>query len=105
MLATGSSAVLTYKALVEKGGSFDLESYFPAVVAEFQAAGRDVEITRKEKKVQTRVESAFLKDTTELYDLKAIPTLYLLDASKTVMLKDVMSVPYIEDTLYNALEQ
>ncbi len=43
--------------------------------------------------------------TDELYDLKAIPTLYLLDASKTVMLKDVMSVPYIEDTLYNALEQ
>ena len=57
-------------SLVEKGGDVNLESYFPAVVAEFQAAGRDVEITRKEKKVQTRVESAFLKDTTELYDLK-----------------------------------
>ncbi len=41
----------------------------------------------------------------ELYDLKAIPTLYLLDSSKTVMLKDVMSIPQIEETLYYALEQ
>lgn len=37
----------------------------------------------------------------ELYDLKAIPTLYLLDASKKVMLKDVMSIPLIEQTIYN----
>ena len=57
-------------SLVEKNGDFNLESYFPAVVEEFKAAGRDVVISRKEKKVQTKVESAFLKDTTELYDLK-----------------------------------
>ena len=37
----------------------------------------------------------------ELYDLKAIPTLYLLDADKRVMLKDVMSVPLIEETINN----
>ena len=29
-----------------------------------------MEITRKEKRAQTRIESAFLKDTTEQYDLK-----------------------------------
>jgi hypothetical protein len=37
----------------------------------------------------------------ELYDLKAIPTIYLLDAAKRVMLKDEMSIPIIEHTIYN----
>ncbi len=37
----------------------------------------------------------------ELYDLKAIPTLYLLDADKRVLLKDEMSIPRIEQTIYN----
>ncbi|MDR2882661.1 MAG: DUF5106 domain-containing protein [Alistipes sp.] len=35
----------------------------------------------------------------ELYDIKAIPTMYLLDAGKRVVLKDEMSVPRIEQTL------
>ncbi len=43
--------------------------------------------------------------TDELYDLKAIPTLYLLDGSKKVVLKDVMSIPLIEETIYNNLQQ
>ncbi len=37
----------------------------------------------------------------ELYDVKAIPTVYLLDAAKRVMLKDEMSVPKIEQTIYD----
>lgn len=37
----------------------------------------------------------------ELYDIKAIPTLYLLDAGKRVMLKDEMSIPRIEQTIYD----
>lgn len=41
----------------------------------------------------------------ELYDLKAIPTLYLLDKSKKVMLKDVMSIPLIEQTIYQDIQQ
>ncbi len=41
----------------------------------------------------------------ELYDLKAIPTLYLLDNDKTVMLKDVMSIPLIEEIIYQDLQQ
>jgi len=57
-------------SLVEKNREFNLENYFPAVIEEFKAAGRDVVITRKVKKVQTKVESAFLKDNTEMYDLK-----------------------------------
>ncbi|MBP3425953.1 MAG: DUF5106 domain-containing protein [Rikenellaceae bacterium] len=36
----------------------------------------------------------------ELYDLRAIPTLYLLDENKTVLLKDCMSIPTIEQVIY-----
>lgn len=56
-------------SLVGKNMEFDLKNYFPSVIEEFKAAGRDVLITKKDKKVQTKVESAFLKDNTELYDL------------------------------------
>ena len=56
-------------SLTEKNVEFNIENYFPAVIEEFKASGRDVLIKKKEKKVQTKVESAFLKDNTELYDL------------------------------------
>jgi predicted nucleotidyltransferase component of viral defense system len=56
-------------SLTEKNVEFDIENYFPAVIEEFKASGRDVLISKKEKKVQTKVESAFLKDNTEMYDL------------------------------------
>lgn len=36
----------------------------------------------------------------QLYDLKAIPTLYLLDDTKTVLLKDCMAVEQVEQTIY-----
>lgn len=38
----------------------------------------------------------------ELYDLKAIPSLYLLDSEKRVMLKDCNLVPQIEEAIYYA---
>jgi len=57
-------------SLVEKNETFDLKSYFPAIIEEFRAAGRDVVITRKEKRSGTKVESAFLKDNTAIYDVK-----------------------------------
>jgi hypothetical protein len=41
----------------------------------------------------------------EIYDLKAIPTLYLLDRNKRVMLKDEMSIPRLEQTLYNEINK
>jgi hypothetical protein len=41
----------------------------------------------------------------ELYDLKAIPTLYLLDADKKVMLRDETSVQRIAETLFNDQQQ
>jgi thiol-disulfide isomerase/thioredoxin len=43
--------------------------------------------------------------TEDLYDLKAIPTLYLLDRDKRVLLKDEMSIPRIEQTIYNLQQQ
>ena len=56
-------------SLTEKNVEFNIENYFPAVIEEFKASGREVLITKKEKKVQTKVESAFLNDNTEMYDL------------------------------------
>jgi protein-disulfide isomerase len=41
----------------------------------------------------------------ELYDLKAIPTLYLLDKNKKVMLRDETSVQRIAETLYQSQQQ
>lgn len=38
----------------------------------------------------------------ELYDLKAIPSLYLLDRDKRVILKDCNSVPQVEEAVYYA---
>lgn len=38
----------------------------------------------------------------ELYDLKAIPSLYLLDSEKRVMLKDCNLVPQIEEAIFYA---
>lgn len=38
----------------------------------------------------------------ELYDLKAIPSLYLLDSEKRVMLKDCNIVPQIEEAIFYA---
>lgn len=57
-------------SLIGKDETFKLESYFPSIIEEFKAAGRDVVITRKEKKKETKVESAFLKDDTAMYDVK-----------------------------------
>jgi hypothetical protein len=57
-------------SLLQADGNFRLENYFDAIIAEFKAIGREITITRKEKKTQTNVESAFLKDTTEIYNLQ-----------------------------------
>lgn len=57
-------------SLIGKDETFDLESYFPPIIDEFKAAGRDVVITRKEKKKETKVESAFLKEDPAIYDVK-----------------------------------
>ena len=56
-------------SLIEKNDIFDFERYFQPIIDEFEAIGRKVDIKKKEKKNFGKVESAFLKDTTEVYDV------------------------------------
>ncbi len=56
-------------SLLQKSDSFNIENYFSSIISEFKAVGRDVVITKKEKKNFSRVESAFLKDDTRVYQL------------------------------------
>lgn len=56
--------------LTEKNPDIHLENYFPFIIEEFRKAGLEVIIQKKEKKIFGRVESAFLKENTEVYDIK-----------------------------------
>lgn len=55
--------------LTEKNSDVHLEQYFPQIIEAFKLTGRDVEIKKKEKKTFGKVESAFLKDNTDVYDI------------------------------------
>lgn len=55
--------------LTEKNSDVHLEDYFPQIIEAFKLTGRDVEIKKKEKKIFGKVESAFLKDNTDVYDI------------------------------------
>jgi len=57
-------------SLLTKNTSFQLEDYFTSIQEEFKSLGREVIIIKKEKKTQTNVESAFLKDDTSVYNLQ-----------------------------------
>ncbi len=57
-------------SLLQADENFTLENYFEQIITEFKAVGKDVEISRKAKSIQTNIESAFLKENTEIYDLK-----------------------------------
>lgn len=49
--------------------TFSLTPYFNAIKKEFDALGIDVTIKQKSKTTETAIESAFLKNTTQLFDL------------------------------------
>lgn len=55
--------------LLKKDNSFHFEHYFQPIIDQFALVGRKVEIKKKEKKNFGKVESAFLKDNTDVYDL------------------------------------
>lgn len=57
-------------SLLKKDENFSLERYFPSIIDECRLLGRDVEITRKDKRTFGKVESAFLKDNTDVYDIR-----------------------------------
>ena len=56
-------------SLLEKNPDFTLETYFPAIIEEARLLGRTVTITKKDKRTIGKVESAFLKDNTDVYNL------------------------------------
>lgn len=48
---------------------FDFTQYFQPIIEEFASLGRAVDIKKKDKKNFGKVESAFLKDNTDVYDV------------------------------------
>lgn len=56
-------------SLLSPSDKFDFTQYFQPIVDQFAIVGRDVEIKKKDKKNFGKVESAFLKDNTDVYDI------------------------------------
>ena len=56
-------------SLLEPDLGFRFEDYFPAVVEEFKLAGKDVEIKMKHKGQPSAIESAFLKESSDVFDI------------------------------------
>ncbi len=77
-------------SLLQKNPDFKLENYFQAIIDEARVVGREVTITRKEKKNFGKVESAFLKDNTDVYNLT-------FQTEKTLKIKiEVDTIPPLE---------
>jgi len=57
-------------SLLQVNKNFDLRNYFPFIRDEFLSMGKTVELSKKEKSQKTNIESAFLKDTSQFYDIK-----------------------------------
>lgn len=56
-------------SLLTPNERFDFTQYFQPIIDQFALVGRDVEIKKKEKKSFGKVESAFLKDNTDVFDV------------------------------------
>lgn len=56
-------------SLLSPDAKFDFTRYFQPIIDEFAIVGREVEIKKKDKKSFGKVESAFLKDNTDVYDI------------------------------------
>ena len=56
-------------SLLVPDDKFDFAKYFQPIIDEFAIVGREVEIKKKDKKSFGKVESAFLKDNTDVYDV------------------------------------
>lgn len=57
-------------SLLDKDSTTHLEDYFSSIINEFALLGLSVEVDKKDKKQFGRVESAFLKENTEAYEIK-----------------------------------
>lgn len=56
-------------SLLAPSQDFDFTQFFQPIVDQFAMVGREVEIKKKDKKNFCKVESAFLKDNTDVYDI------------------------------------
>ena len=56
-------------SLLAQDDKFDFTKYFPAIIDAFAMVGSEVEIKKKDKKNFGKVESAFLKDNINVYDV------------------------------------
>ena len=56
-------------SLLAPSDNFDFTKYFQPIKDMFKIVGRDVEIKKKDKQNFGKVESAFLKDNTDVYDI------------------------------------
>ena len=56
-------------SLLSPSDKFDFTKYFQPIIDQFAIIGREVEIKKKDKKNFGKVESAFLKDNTDVYDI------------------------------------
>lgn len=56
-------------SLLAPNERFDFTQYFQPIIDQFALVGRDVEIKKKDKKSFGKVESAFLKDNTDVFDI------------------------------------
>lgn len=56
-------------SLLAQDDAFDFKKYFQPIVDTFALVGREVEIKKKDKKNFGKIESAFLKDNTDVYDV------------------------------------
>ena len=56
-------------SLLTPNERFDFTQYFQPIIDQFALVGRDVEIKKKDNKSFGKVESAFLKDNTDVFDV------------------------------------
>ncbi len=56
-------------SLLAHNQEFDFSKYFQPIIDTFALVGREVEIKKKDKQTFGKVESAFLKDNTDVYDI------------------------------------
>lgn len=56
-------------SLLKPDLNFNFEEFFPAIVEEFKLAGKEVEIKMKHKGQPSAIESAFLKESSDVFDI------------------------------------
>jgi len=57
-------------SLLNTDAGFNLENYFDAIQDEFLGVGRNINIIKKQKSLDTHIESAFLKDNTDIVNIR-----------------------------------